>query len=114
MTTNADHGFIPEITVAWRIKIARAYAGMEQDELAAATQIAINTISNYERGVTTRVKPLYLKQIAMATGVNVHWLITGEGTPGGDGGIDVSASSHPSQWPHESRTLSIVGGRLAS
>ena len=45
MTTNADHGFIPEITVAWRIKIARAYAGMEQDELAAATQTRLTQVS---------------------------------------------------------------------
>lgn len=79
MTTDAKDGYIPEITTGWRIRIARERAHMEQSDLAAAADISRNTISNYEQDATTRMKPLYLKQIALATGVNPHWLATGKG-----------------------------------
>lgn len=77
MSTDASTGRVPALTVGWRIRMARELAGIDQAELAERTQIARNTISNYENGATTRVKPLYLSQIALATGVDREWLATG-------------------------------------
>lgn len=81
MSTHAEIGSIPTLTVGWRIRMAREFAGLDQGQLAERTQIARNTISNYENGATTRVKPLYLRQIALATGVSLDWLL-GEVTGG--------------------------------
>lgn len=63
------------------MKIARDYAGMDQAELAEVTGIARNTISNYELGLTTRPKPIYIKAMALAMGVSAEWLETGSFTP---------------------------------
>ena len=68
-----------------RIKIAREWRGMEQHDLAEATGISRSTVSNYESGATTRLKPLYLQQMALALGVPLVWLQTGAIPGGGDG-----------------------------
>lgn len=86
MATNAAlEGYVPDYTVGWRIRMAREYAGLDQRQLAARTGIARNTISNYEQGLTHRTKKLYLRQIALACGVDPHWLVTGEDRSGGVG-----------------------------
>lgn len=71
-------GVVPEIGIRHRIRIAREYADLEQAELAAATGIARSTISNLEKGSTSRIKPLYVSLIAAACGVDAGWLATGE------------------------------------
>ncbi len=83
MTTHAELPTVPVLTVGWRIRMAREFAGLDQAELAERTQIARNTISNYENGATTHVKPLYLRQIALVTGVDEAWLVHGITVTGG-------------------------------
>lgn len=85
MSTQAHRGNVPEVTIHHRIRIAREFAGLEQGELAGATGISRSTISNYESGATTHLKSLYLRQIAMATGVPLEWLQTGSVPSSGDG-----------------------------
>lgn len=88
MTTQPEHGTVPEITVGWRIRIAREGAGLDQGQLAELTGIARNTISNYESGHTSKPNKAFLRLIAAATGVNEAWLRTGEaGTPKGGPGL---------------------------
>lgn len=69
--------------------MARMHAGMEQAELAEVTGLSRNTIGNYERGKVAPRRAVLIS-IAMATGVDLGWLETGEtpagpGTDGGDG-----------------------------
>lgn len=68
---------VPEWTIADRLHKARTAAGLEQTELAQITGLARQTVSNYERGaVTPRLSGVNLW--ALATGVPVGWLLTGE------------------------------------
>lgn len=68
---------IPHFDVHDRARKARLSAGMERSDLAAATGIAPNTISNIETGkVTPRKSTIMLW--ALATGVSHEWLSTGK------------------------------------
>lgn len=69
---------IPTWSIADRIRKAREHAGLDQTELADRTNIARSTISNYERG-TTRPSKVYVKTIALATGVDPEWIWSGNG-----------------------------------
>lgn len=50
MTSAYEGGHIPQIEVRHRLRIAREYAGLEQDELAAAMGVSRNTVTNTEKG----------------------------------------------------------------
>lgn len=81
MTTQTEFGYVPEITFGWRMRIARENAGLDQGQLAELTGIARNTISNYEKGQTTRPNKAFVRLIAAALNVNQTWLETGEAGP---------------------------------
>jgi transcriptional regulator with XRE-family HTH domain len=68
----------PPITVADRLRIARKYAGLDQDQLADKIGIARSTVSNAESG---RVKPrrITLRAWALACGVPLSWIEHGFG-----------------------------------
>lgn len=66
--------------------MARAYAGMDQEQLALASGIHRNTIGNYETGNVQRPKRIYCNALADAMGVDREWLFTGEPLPPGGGG----------------------------
>lgn len=63
----------PAFTLADRLRKAREYAGLEQNELAAQTHISRNTIGNYEGG-KVRPKMAYLVLWAQVCGVDLDWL----------------------------------------
>ena len=73
----APRGRAYAFTVGDRIRVAREQAGMEQRELAEATGISRNTISNYEQGKFSPRRPA-LAAIALATGFDYRWLESGE------------------------------------
>lgn len=75
--TLVQSGAIPAITMAHRLRIAREFAGLEQEELAERAEIGRTTVVNYEKGYRVP-RRLYLRAIAEATGVDLHWLETGE------------------------------------
>lgn len=81
------------MTIQWRLRMARELAGLDQSGLAQATGIARSTISNYESGATTHMKPLYLRQIAMACGVDATWLQTGAAGPTPPDGLQTGYKS---------------------
>ena len=93
MTTQTVAGFVPEITAGHRIRIAREHAGLDQGELAGRAGISRGTIVNYENGTTTHLKPLYLRQIALITGVDPGWLANG--VPGSGDGESVFRMGKP-------------------
>jgi len=55
-----------------RLALARAEAGLTQEELARATEISLASISKYERGERSPRGPR-LRRIAEVTGKPVPW-----------------------------------------
>lgn len=90
MTTSIHTaGAVPEFELKHRVKLAREYAGLSQEELADETGLSRGGIAKIERGESaTRRSSITL--IAFATGVDRDWLEYGE-TPAPDnpGGGDV-------------------------
>ena len=84
-----------EFSIGDRLRRAREYAGLDQDELARAIGTSRNTIGNYETGATKRLKAIYLKSWALATGVPLEWIETGRGPLGGGGGEVTTAPDDP-------------------
>lgn len=77
-------GFIPQWSLADRIRKAREYAGQSQSELSELAGYSRATIANIEQGKSTARRG-QLIAIAFATGVDLNWLETGN-TPAGDPG----------------------------
>lgn len=75
--TIAFTGAVPTITLAHRLRIAREFAGLEQTELADRAEVSRASIVNYEQGHRIP-RRIYLRALADATGVDLHWLETGE------------------------------------
>ena len=82
MTTSIQGaGAVPEFELKHRVKLAREYAGLSQDQLAEKTGLSRGGIAKIERGESaTRRSSITL--IAFATGVDRNWLENGE-TPAG-------------------------------
>ncbi|MGW9567156.1 helix-turn-helix domain-containing protein [Prescottella equi] len=82
-------GAVPEFVLSDRCQKAREYAGLDQGELADRLGVARSTVARVEQGKTVRVKRPLLLAWALATGVNLQWLETGEvPSPDDDGGSE--------------------------
>jgi len=88
MTTAYNMGNVPPIEVRHRLRIAREYAGLEQNELAELIGVSRNTVGNAESG---RGKPrqITLNAWALVTGVPVTWLMTGRAPQDGGNGTGI-------------------------
>lgn len=94
MTTANAHGNIPQIVLRHRLRIAREEAGLSVQGLAERMGVARNTVGNAEAGKGTPRK-VVLNAWALATGVDIDWLQTGE-TPAGndpDGGLNAGGTN---------------------
>lgn len=104
---NTDHmsiqtaGIIPEWTQGDRLRKAREAAGLDQNELAERIDISRRTVGNYESD-RVEARMIVLKQWALATGVDLAWLI-GTTRPGGS---DASMVNYYSLYRP---TLKLVG-----
>jgi transcriptional regulator with XRE-family HTH domain len=87
--TIALTGAVPTITLAHRLRIAREFANLDQAELAERADISRTSVVNYELGYRTP-RRLYLRAIAAATGVDLHWLETGEAPSNDEASTDVA------------------------
>lgn len=89
MTTEIGvEGIVPDFTLGDRLRKARNHAGLTVAALAERSGVSEKTINNYE---AERVSPRRPSLIAwaLATGVSLKWLETGESdrpTPPGPGG----------------------------
>lgn len=72
---------IPAWTMGDRLRKAREEAGYDQRRFADLIGVSRQTITNAEKGHKT-VRKITLNAWAMATGVPVEWLVSGE-VPGG-------------------------------
>lgn len=94
MTVDASGGHIPERYLGRRLRDAREDAGLKQSELADAIGVHLRTVQRYE---TLRslydVKRKTIAAWALATGVPLTWLETGQAPRfgGPDGGTSVVA-----------------------
>jgi len=70
-------GEIPDWLPHDRLEKARRHRGLNQDELAERLGMSRRTVSSYEAGVREPKRPIIIAW-AMATGVNLRWLETGE------------------------------------
>ena len=75
----------PRFSIGWRLRLARTMLGSEMDVRAFAELLGVskNTVTAYELEQTApeRMKPLVLKQWAVATGVDFDWLRSGVTPP---------------------------------
>lgn len=81
MTQEQAGGLVLEFGITDRLRKAREHVGCDQKAFAALTGISRGTIGNYENPEWKTRKSYVLREWAMATGVNLHWLKTGEGHP---------------------------------
>ena len=87
MTTSPDSGRIPELTLGWRLRMARETTGMGLREFAAHIGVTPDTLTSAERD-RRKVRPITINAYALATGVNREWLEAGTSTtptPSNDG-----------------------------
>lgn len=85
MTSAYETGQVPPIQVHHRLRIAREWAGLEQGELADRIGISRQSVGSAERG-RSHPRRITLNAWALACGVPVSWLTTGQTPSGGDGG----------------------------
>lgn len=80
---------MPELTLGWRLRMAREMSGMGLREFAAHIGVAPDTITNAEKD-RRKVRPITVNAYALATGVSREWLETGVPPHhDGDGGDSV-------------------------
>jgi transcriptional regulator with XRE-family HTH domain len=73
MTVETSQGVIPTWTVPDKIRKAREYAGLSQQELADRLSVTRTSVINWERGHTRPLR-LILRLLAQETGVDEQWL----------------------------------------
>lgn len=87
--TQATSGVVPTLTGGQRLRIAREYTGMNQEELARQLDVTTATVQRAESGKTAPRRTTFMAW-SMVTGVDLGWLEHGK-TPGGndpDGGSE--------------------------
>jgi len=97
MTAAYEHGNVPPIEVRHRLRIAREFAGLEQDQLAEMIGVSRGTIGNAEKG-RVKARDITINAWALACGVPRSWIKNGtepEDRP--DGG--------PGECPHQGSNL---------
>lgn len=77
MTEHAA-GTIPAFHAGDRLRKARELTGLDQTEFAGQLGVSRGTVSNYENSATTKRKPIVMRAWALASGVPLAWLETGE------------------------------------
>jgi transcriptional regulator with XRE-family HTH domain len=77
MTSAYEGGGVPQIEVRHRLRIAREYAGLEQEELAERMGVTRSTVSNAENGHGSPRRTT-INAWALACGVPASWIASGK------------------------------------
>lgn len=106
---------VPAFNEADRLRKARELTGLNRAQFAEVVGVSEKTVLNYERGATSRIKPLVRRAWALATGVPAVWLETGEapGPDGPDEGLLVRTVRRQgleprTQWLRAARVLGVA------
>jgi transcriptional regulator with XRE-family HTH domain len=91
MTSAYETGAVPPVLLRHRLRIAREFAGLEQEELAMLMGVSRKTVGNTETG-RVKPRPITLRAWAFHCGVPLGWL------EGGD------VTSHPPEGGASART----------
>ena len=97
MTSATQAGACPPIELRHRLRIAREYAGLDQEQLADRIEAARSTVSNAETGKVTP-RRIVVVAWAMACGVSRQWLESGkdpEDDPDPNSGLGIIRNEHP-------------------
>lgn len=106
MTTSLAYGGkVPEWNVSDRVRKAREFAGLKQEELATEIGMSRGGLAKIEQQKSTPRRTTLIA-IAFATGVALEWLEYGE-TPAGDNPGGGSAVRHQGIEPR-THCLEIV------
>ena len=62
-----------------RIRLARRHAGLSQMQLASAVSVQRSAVSHWESIQAKNPNVSHLREIALVTGVQFEWLVTGRG-----------------------------------
>lgn len=102
MTSAQNKGAIPTIEVRHRLRIAREFAGLDQEQLAERMEVVRSTISNAETG---KVKPSRstIRNWALCCGVPREWILTGS-PPDTDGGGGGGPGGNFRSWDYMAQT----------
>lgn len=87
MSIDVSHGYIPRPNKAQRMRLAREHRGLDTKAFADEIGVSRQSVMAYERGAQN-ARPVVMRMWAMATGVDLDWLETGQETtppPSGDG-----------------------------
>ena len=111
MTLATDARRTPQFEFRHRLVLAREVAGMQQSDIAEVLDVKRQTISNYERGVSSPNR-LQINAWAVACGVDVEWLKTGreQEETGPEGGAALRPVGPTGLEP---MTSTVEYGRLA-
>lgn len=79
---------IPQLTLGWRLQMALAHAGVSVQEMAGGLGVSRSTVSRWIHDDGAPPRAAFVKQWALATGVPLVWLETGNAParPEPDGG----------------------------
>lgn len=75
-STHGRAGMVPELTLGWRLRMARETTGMGLREFAAEIGVAPDTLTSAEKD-RRKVRSITINAYALATGVDRQWLETG-------------------------------------
>ncbi|MFB9378566.1 helix-turn-helix domain-containing protein [Kineococcus gynurae] len=68
---------VPAWTLGWRLQRALAFADVSAGEMADELGVSRQTLSRW-MGDKSPIRPIYVKQWALKTGVDAQWLQNGE------------------------------------
>lgn len=81
-----EGGFIPELTLGWRLKMALSSGGVSRKAMAEQLGYEETQLSRWTSDKAIPRKGV-ISQWALTTGVNRTWLETGDGSPTGPDGL---------------------------
>lgn len=118
MTTLRAAGTVPSWTTGDRLRKAREFAGLSQEQLAEAMGISRRTVSTYEGDAGATVKRPTLLAWAMLCGVDMDWLKSGEAPGPSDPGANMDGGKtdidfHGNTWSHTSSGIRALHPRRA-
>ena len=92
------------IEIGKRLKEARSFCGLRQQDVADAVHLSVSYVKNTERGIKPSIE--YLFMVSYLCRVSIEWLLTGTGT--GPGEQPTPANAPASQNSPQTQKIEAV------